>query len=297
MKKIQLGKSSLEVSVLGLGGINFGTKTKEDDAFALLDTYYSMGGNFIDTSNNYAVWNGGDGGESERVIGKWLQKRRVRKNIIVATKLGALPKDATSGFDNMQGLSKEVIISAVQKSLENLQSDYIDLLYLHVDDFSTPQLEVMSTLNELIQKGIIREIACSNFYTWRIESARKICEDNNYRFFCAVQQRYSYLAPTMDADLFPQVAVNRDMISYLKYYNDLTLVAYSPLLKGQYNRDDIEKEEYQTNSNKRNLEDLRKQSSNPNAWVMNYIINSFTNSVALLTTSNVEHLKQMIEAI
>ncbi|MFV0394630.1 MAG: aldo/keto reductase [Coprobacillaceae bacterium] len=297
MKKIQLGKSSLEVSVLGLGGINFGTKTKEDDAFALLDTYYSMGGNFIDTSNNYAVWNGGDGGESERVIGKWLQKRRVRKNIIVATKLGALPKDATFGFDNMQGLSKEVIISAVQKSLENLQSDYIDLLYLHVDDFSTPQLEVMSTLNELIQKGIIREIACSNFYTWRIESARKICEDNNYRFFCAVQQRYSYLAPTMDADLFPQVAVNRDMISYLKYYNDLTLVAYSPLLKGQYNRDDIEKEEYQTNSNKRKLEDLRKQSSNPNAWVMNYIINSFTNSVALLTTSNVEHLKQMIEAI
>lgn len=298
MKKIQLGNSSLFVSKIGLGTINFGTKTSKHLAFELLDTYVEAGGNFLDTANNYAVWNGGDGGESERVIGEWMQARKNRKKIILATKIGALPKSSKdSSFQNMQGLKKETILDAVHLSLQNLQVDYIDLLYLHVDDFSTPQIEVMQTLNNLINEGLIKEIACSNFYTWRIESIRQICKEYNFKFFCAIQQRFSYLTPTIDHDFFPQIALNKDMCAYLEHYQDMTLVAYSPLLKGQYNASTIEKEEYNTLQNKNRLLYLKEHCDNANAWVLKYITNSFSGSIALLTTSNPMHIKEIMEAV
>lgn len=297
MEKIKIG-NSLHVTVLGLGAINFGTKINSEKAFELMDKYIEYGGNFIDTSNNYAVWNGGDGYESEKTIGKWLTARKTRNQMIIATKVGARPKDLSQkDFSNMEGLSRETIIQSVHTSLQNLQTDYIDLLYLHVDDFSVPQFEVMQTLNELIVQGLIKEIGCSNFYAWRIESARKICEENNFHFFSVIQQRYSYLTPTVDADFYPQVALNQELCSYLQYHQNLTLVAYSPLLKGQYNKETIEKKEYQTQINKERLMYLKSLKTDPNGWVINYIIHSFHKSIALLTTSNIQHLEEIMKSI
>lgn len=297
MKKISLGNSSLNVSILGLGAINFGSTINEEDSFKLMNEYIANGGNLIDTSNNYAVWNGGDGTESEKTIGKWIEKYDHRNNIVIATKLGALPKNLEKrDFSNMQGLSRPVIIESVKRSLDNLKTDYIDLLYLHVDDYNTPQEETLGTLNELIKEGLIKEIGCSNFTTWRIESARNICTKNNYKFFSAIQQRYSYLSPTIDADFHPQIAVNRDLEEYLKYYNDLTLVAYSPLLHGQYNRKEIIKPEYDTLFNRAKLKTLLDEQEDPNSWVLNYITKQFNGSVALLSTSNVDHLANIMKS-
>ncbi|MBE6052657.1 MAG: aldo/keto reductase, partial [Clostridium sartagoforme] len=288
MKKLTLGNSDLQVSNIGLGGINFGTKTNEATSFKIIDTYIKYGGNFIDTANNYAVWNGGNGGESEKVIGKFIAGNYKREDLVIATKVGALPKSLSKrDFSNMQGLSRKVIIESVNKSLENLKTDYIDLLYLHVDDFKTPQEETLETLNELINSGLVKEIGCSNFHTWRIESARRICKENGYRFFSAVQQRYSYLTPVIEADFYPQVPCNKDLESYINYYNDMTLVAYSPLLSGQYNNKNILKKEYNTLNNKEKLEKLLKEEHNPNKGVVDYITKQFNGSVALLTTSNI----------
>lgn len=297
MEKTFLGTSNIEVSKIGLGTINFGTKTEKEIAFAILDAYFSMGGNFIDTANNYAVWNGGNGGESEQVIGEWLSKRNVRKQIIIATKLGALPKKSgTKDFSDMQGLKKEVILNSVEKSLKNLKTDYIDLLYLHVDDFSVSQFEVMETLHELIQKGKVRVIGCSNFYTWRIESARQICMEHNFTFFSAVQQRYSYLKPLIDANFYPQVAVNQDLNTYLNYYKDLTLVAYSPLLQGQYTSlDRILDKRYLTKANQDRLVKLKAE-KNPINKVLKYITDSYQGSIALLTTSKTEHIINIMKS-
>lgn len=296
MKRICLGNTNLNVSAIGLGTINFGTKVDEELAFSLLDTYVSMGGNLIDTANNYAVWNGGDGGESERVIGKWLSKRNNRENVIIGTKVGALPRNLKDkSFSNMQGLKPAVILASVEQSIKNLNTDYIDILYLHVDDFSIPQYDVMKTLNDLIVNGKVKTIACSNFYSWRIESARKICIENDFVFFSAIQQRYSYLNPVVDADFYPQIALNQDLDSYLKYYKDLTLIAFSPLLKGQYTSlDKMIDHRYMTDDNVTKLLELKSQ-KNAIHTVLKYITNSYDGSVALITTSNVKHLIEIMK--
>lgn len=291
MNQIGLGKSSLQVSQIGLGCINFGTKVHADQAFELMSAYVRFGGNFLDTANNYAIWNGGDGSESEKTIGQWIKKEGNRSKIILATKLGAKPaKQGANDFTNMQGLGRKTILQSVQESMENLQTDYLDLLYLHVDDFKTPQEETMATLSELVDQGLIRAIGCSNFYTWRIESARKICEKYKYSFFSAIQQRYSYLAPTIDMDFYPQVVADQGLQKYMEYYKDLTLVAYSPLLKGQYNQQQILHEGYETLLNQRKLKKLLAEENNPNQWVLRYVTQQFGGSIALLTTSSMEHL-------
>ena len=94
INRIPLGTTDSSVSQLGLGCINFGTTTDEATAHKLIDTYLELGGNYLDTANNYAFWNGGDGRSSERVIGTWNHKHpELRKNYLLATKLGALPCD------------------------------------------------------------------------------------------------------------------------------------------------------------------------------------------------------------
>ena len=296
MNMLHLGKSDLTVSTLGLGCIIFGSHTDEKTSFEIMDTYVEKGGNFFDTSNNYIFWDGFTGSESEKTIGKWLDYSGKRKDIILATKLGALPKDNTSlDFTNMQGLSRRVIFEEVEKSLTQLRTDYIDLLYLHIDDYKTPQEETLGALNELVQKGVIREIGCSNFRTWRVESSRNICEKYGYKFFCAIQQRYSYLCPTLDADFFPQVTADKGLEEYIEYYKDITMVAHTPMLYGMYNKGGmIDLEAYDTLSNRNKLKMLLEEEKQPLQWVMKFITEQFGGSVVLITTSNKEHLLENI---
>jgi len=297
MKKIELGNSGVYVSQLGLGCINFGTSTDEKTAFDIIDCYLEKGGNMLDTANNYAIWNGGDGRSSERTIGKWIKNNPQRRNeFILATKLGALPVDVNKGFDDMQGTGRKTIFEEVEKSLYAMNTDYIDLLYLHIDDMKTPQEEVVSTLAEVIKKGYVKNIGCSNFRTWRIEKARQICLKNNFPFFCAVQQRYSYFQPAMDADFGVQVSADNELKSYMEYHKDLTLVSHTSLLYGAYFKDNIEDSAYDTVQNRQRLAKLKKE-KNPAVFVLKYITEQFGGSVALFTTNTKEHLCANMECI
>lgn len=291
--KIEIG-NDLKVSKIGLGTINFGTKLDANAAHLLLSKYVDLGGNFLDTANNYAVWNGGDGGESERTIGEWLKQTKRREEMVIATKLGALATTKEKGFSKVEGLKRDVLLRSVERSLKNLQTDRIDLLYLHIDDFSVSQKEVMGTLADLVRQGVVKEIGCSNFFAWRVEHARLICQEKGWPFFSAIQQRYSFLSPSATADLYPQVALNRDMASYLQNYPQLKLVAYSPLLKGQYNADQILDPAYDSLENRERLSFVRKQSQ-PNSWVLKHITDQFGGSAALVTTSSIKHLKEIME--
>lgn len=296
MKYIQLGNTSTQVSKLGLGCINFGTTTDKKTAHALMDCYLTYGGNVIDTANNYAVWNGGDGRESERVIGSFVHSHpEIREKLVLCTKLGALPIDFAKGFDHMQGTGRQVILTEVEKSLDALKTDYIDLLYLHVDDYHVNQEETMGALNEVMQKGYVKHIGCSNFQTWRIERARQICARYNYPFFSAIQQRFSYFQPVSDADFFPQVCANKELEAYLDFYQDMTFFSHTSLLYGAYLKDTIEDSNYDTPQNRQRLLQLKAHDGHRIPWVLDYISQQFNGCVALFTSGSVKHLEENLK--
>lgn len=299
MNKIKLGRSDLKVSQLGLGCISFGTSVTKEKSFEIMDNYTKLGGNFLDTANNYSFWaENGEGGESERVIGEWMNARGNRNKIVLATKIGGLPnKQGPQDFTNMQGNSRDVLLLEVDKCLERLQTNYIDLLYLHIDDRSTDLEETMLALDELKKSGKIKYYGASNFKTWRLEHARNICKRNKIDYFSAVQQRFSYLTPITDYDSGVQQFVNDEFTDYIKTYNDFTLVAYSIMLEGQYRNKDILNIGYDTKLNRDKLHKLLNEKESPGPWVYNWVCEQFNGSVALVTTSSVNHLKENIEFI
>ena len=239
MRQLSLGKSGPQVSALSLGCLNFGTNTSKEVSYQLLEQYLDAGGSFLDTSNNYAFWNGdGVGGQSETLLGQWLKEKGNRHDLFLATKVGANPTIPGGGFSAKEGLSKAVIHKAVDESLKRLQTDYIDLYYAHIDDMDVPLEETLEAFNELVQAGKVRHIGCSNHHTWRLEEASNISRAHGWASYQCVQQRYSYLRPRAGADFDVQVSVSEEMLKYLELHPDVALLAYSPLLNGAYSRED-----------------------------------------------------------
>ena len=223
MNKIIL-PNGLQVSPVALGAMDFGTTTSKDAAFAVLDAYLDMGGNFIDTSNNYAHWNG-TGDESETLLGEYFASRKCRDKVVLATKVG---------FDRHgkgQGLKKEQIEYWIDESLRKLKTDYIDLYYAHTDDPDTPLEETMDTFHRLVAQGKVRHLGGSNYDTWRFSEANAVAKTP----YSVMQQWFTYLHPR--ADIAPQYtfneATNRERLRYLACKN-IPLVAYSCLAKGGY---------------------------------------------------------------
>jgi aryl-alcohol dehydrogenase-like predicted oxidoreductase len=240
MQLVPLGKTEAQVSELCLGCMYFGTKIDEATAFQLLDQYVDAGGNFLDTANCYAFWiDGGTGDESETVIGRWMKSRHNRDRMFLATKVGFRPAFPGGEFPkDAQGLSATVILQEVDRSLQRLGTDYIDLYYTHLDDRTTPIEETLDTLNQLVVAGKVKHIGCSNITTWRIERAKQISRRYQWVEYCCVQQKYTYLRPNWGADFAGQVFASEELLDYCAANPDLSLLAYSPLLLGAYVRSD-----------------------------------------------------------
>lgn len=231
MEKISLGNSGEKVSRMCLGTMYFGSRIEEKTAFAIMDSYYESGGRFLDTSNNYCFWLGNfKGDESELTVGKWIKKKNNRKEIFLATKCGVRP----IGEGKFEGLSAKAILSAVEGSLKRLQTDYIDLYYIHVDWREDPLEETLGALNDLVEKRIVRQIACSNMSTWRLVQAKEICRTNNWAEFVGIQNWYSYLKPRDKANLGVQRFVNEELLDYCETEKDTTILAYTSTLGGMY---------------------------------------------------------------
>ena len=132
MEKRKLGNTDLHTAPVVLGGNVFGWTIDEKQSFAILDEFFNLGFNAIDTADVYSRWaKGNEGGESETIIGKWMKDRGTREQTLLITKVG---------FDMGHGqkdISKNYILSAVDKSLRRLQTDYIDLYFTHLDDDKT----------------------------------------------------------------------------------------------------------------------------------------------------------------
>ncbi|MFM9692846.1 aldo/keto reductase [Streptomyces europaeiscabiei] len=234
-----------EVSVLALGAMLFGSRTDEKTSFAVLDRYVEAGGNFIDTSDNYAFWvDGGQGGQSEELLGRWRRSRGIGNEIVIATKLGARPlAPGTSYADNAEGLSAKVIRESAERSRERLGVERLDLLYAHIEDRTVSARETVEGFAELVAEGTVGLLGASNHAVWRVERARALAAAAGLPGYEVLQYHHSYLRPRTDIpnDLWADGtlgAATAELLSYLEAEPALTLVAYSPLLTGGYVRPD-----------------------------------------------------------
>lgn len=176
----------LRVSPLCLGGMSFGNKwalgaMTIEQSFQLMDTYYDLGGNFIDVSNNY------HGGQSEEWIGQWTAKRGNRDEMVLATKF-TMPASSTATIRcNMAGNHRKSILYSVNESLKRFQTDYIDLLYLHWWDFTTPIEEIMQTLDSLVKSGKVLYLGISDAPAWIVSQANQYARDHHLAPFVVYQ--------------------------------------------------------------------------------------------------------------
>lgn len=186
MQNRKLGKSNISVGPLALGGNVFGWTADEATSFKLLDAFIDSGLNLVDTADSYSTWVPGHvGGESEAFIGKWLKKSGKRDQVVLATKV------ASPMGEGKQGLSRKYIQSAVEASLQRLQTDYIDLYQSHKDDPNTPIEETLSAYAELVKQGKVRAIGCSNFTAARIEESLKASREREYPEYVSLQPNYN----------------------------------------------------------------------------------------------------------
>ncbi|CAG0935538.1 pyridoxine 4-dehydrogenase [Thermoflexales bacterium] len=249
MQKVALGKTGVNVSEISLGCMLMGSALDRATSYEMLDRFVAAGGDFLDTANCYAWWVGrGEfvGAESETLVGQWLKERKNRDRVFLATKVGARLKDVKRIRDGQgqvywdqvrqeyEYLSAQVIRQAVEDSLRRLQTDHIDLYYAHIDDRVTAQEETLAALQRLVEEGKVRFIACSNFRTWRLERARQISAARGWASYVAIQQQYSYLRPKPGADFGIALNADDELLDYLRCNEEVTLIAYSPLLKGIY---------------------------------------------------------------
>ncbi len=234
MRKLPLGNTGVDVSALCLGAMYLGSREDKATSCDLLDQYSQAGGSFIDTANIYVRWlEGFVGGESETLLGEWMKDRGNRDKLFIASKVGFEYQDVE------RGLGAARILEECEKSLKRLGVDTIDLYYSHVDDRNTPLEETMDAFDKLVKAGKVRFIGASNFLAWRMAEVRSVCAAHNWVDYCCVQQRYTYARPKPGATFAPQISANDDLLDYVKA-GGITLLAYSPLLRGAYGRDDRE---------------------------------------------------------
>jgi aryl-alcohol dehydrogenase-like predicted oxidoreductase len=186
MKRVELGRSGIQVAPFAFGGNVFGWTADEKRSFELLDAFVDAGFNLIDTADVYSIWiDDHVGGESETIIGKWLNSRNCRDKVVIATKLGM-----EMGPD-MRGLSRRYMREAVERSLQRLGTDYIDLYQAHSDDENTPLEETLGAFAELMEAGKVRAIGASNYTAPRLEAALRVSEQNNLPRYETLQPHYN----------------------------------------------------------------------------------------------------------
>ncbi|MFP4437445.1 MAG: aldo/keto reductase [Chloroflexaceae bacterium] len=228
MKYRRLGRTGLHVSALCLGTMQFGWTADERAAFAVMDAFVAAGGTFLDTADIYSAWvDGNPGGVSEEMIGRWMQQRGNRHDLVIATK----GRGRMWAGPNGEGLSRVHLIRAVDDSLRRLQTDYIDLYQTHWFDAATPIEETLGTLDDLIRAGKIRYIGCSNIPVWRLMQALWASDRLRLARYDSLQPHYNLAYRTeFETELQPVC---------LEY--GLGVMPYSALasgfLTGKYRRD------------------------------------------------------------
>ncbi len=209
MLDVQLGGSGLRVSQMCLGTMNFGATTELPTAKDIADRALDAGVFFWDTADMYST------GVSEEIVGQLLKGRR--QEVVLATKVYATMGPGA----NDRGLSARHILSACEASLDRLDTDWIDLYYLHLPDRGVPIDETLRAVEDLVRSGKVRYVGCSNYWTWEIMQLLHSADQNGWQPVTAVQPLYNVVNRDIEVELLPMTAAK-----------GLGVVSYSPLARG-----------------------------------------------------------------
>lgn len=225
----RLGSSGLKVYPIALGSMQFGWTADENTAQQVMDAFVEGGGNLIDTADIYSMWSPPNpGGVSEEIIGRWIKSRKNRDRVLVATKVrGPMGVNGVEGKTHplqREGLSRRWIMKACEDSLRRLQVDHIDLYQMHWIDPETPIEESLSAFTDLVRKGYVRYIGCSNFSAWRLMQALWASDKHGFESFVSIQPEYSIAQPT-------RANFEREIARVCENYG-IGIIPYSPLAGG-----------------------------------------------------------------
>jgi aryl-alcohol dehydrogenase-like predicted oxidoreductase len=222
---VTLGRSGLRVSPLCLGAMTFGEDlgwgSSVEESQRIIDRYIELGGNFIDTANFYTK------SHSEKIIGDHVGRHSARRNrLVIATKFSG---NLYIGDPNGGGSSRKSIVDACENSLRRLQTDYIDLYWLHNWDVHTPIEETMAALENLVRAGKVRYLGVSDTPAWKVAEANVTARFRGWSSFIGLQIEYSLLERSVEQELVPMA---REL--------GLGVTPWSPLksgaLSGKYTR-------------------------------------------------------------
>lgn len=220
MRYAYLGQTGIQVSEICLGTMTFGNEADKEASFRLMDKAHEAGINFFDTANIY------NDGESERIVGEWMNARR--DDLILASKVHFPTGD--KGI-NDKGNSRRHIIQGVEQSLSRLKSDYMDILYLHHWDEHTDIRYTLQALTDLVHQGKIHYVGVSNFSAWQCNLLVETARSEGFSPISVIQPMYSLIKRVVEIEILPMAS-----------YHQIGVCVYSPMgsgmLTGKYHRNE-----------------------------------------------------------
>lgn len=224
MEYVKLGHTGLDVSRLCLGCMGFGDATKwlhqwvlnEEDSRTVIRKSLELGINFFDTANVYSL------GASEEYLGRALKDYANRDEVVIATKVHGQMHKGPNG----SGLSRKAIMSEIDKSLNRLKTDYVDLYIIHRWDHNTPIEETMEALHDIVKSGKARYIGASAMYAWQFQKALHVAEKNGWMKFVSMQNHLNLIYREEEREMLPLCKEEK-----------IGVTPYSPLASGRLTRD------------------------------------------------------------
>lgn len=232
MRISSIPNTDLKASVLCLGTGDMGAGIERQDSFRMLDEFLDGGGNFIDTAKIYSDWIPGESSRSEKLIGEWMKLRQNRSRVVLATK-GAHPE-----LSSMQvgRLSPAEVNGDLEASLRHLQTDVVDLYWLHRDDPARPVAEIVETLHRLGQEGKLRYYGCSNWKLERIREAQAYAREHGMAGFVAVQNLWNLAQLNPDGFADQTIAMMDEALWEYHRETQLAAVPYTSQANGLFQK-------------------------------------------------------------
>ncbi|MGD8396468.1 MAG: aldo/keto reductase [Candidatus Eiseniibacteriota bacterium] len=194
MQRITLGRSGIEVSRIAMGTMTFGGQADERESFRMMDLCVERGIDFFDTANMY------NAGASETIIGRWLAKHRGRRErLVLASKVFYPVGDDRS----TTGLSRRVILRELDRTLDRLGTDYLDIYYMHAPDHRTAIEESLHTMDVLVRSGRVRTIGMSNYAAWQMAEASWLAAARGWAQPSVAQPMYNMIARAIETEILP----------------------------------------------------------------------------------------------